>query len=445
MNPCDRRILSIALPSIVSNITVPLLGLVDVSIVGHLGASAYIGAIAIGTMVFNVVYWLFGFLRMGTSGMTSQALGRRDLTLVVSLLVRSVALGMAASFLLLVLQRQVFHVALVLIAPGADVTAMVERYFSICIWGVPAMLGLYGLSGWFIGMQNTRFPMMVSIVQNVVNIAASMLLVFGCGWKIEGVATGTLVAQYCGFFMGLWLLMKYYRRLGAYVCWEGMFCLRELLRFFSVNRDLFLRTLFLVVVNFAFLRMGVSYGADILAANTLLMQFFTLFSYIIDGFAYAGEALCGKYKGADNVAAFRQTVRRLFLWGGLLAVVYTLAYVSGGRWFLSLLTDNPVVVAVAGEYLPWAIAVPVAGMAAFVWDGVFVGTTSTRGMLVASAGAAALFFLCDTVFSPGMGNHALWLSMIVYLAARGVIQTFIYHYGLFDFDGRLSCMISKGL
>lgn len=213
MKPRDRQILQIALPSIVSNITVPLLGPIDVAIVGHLGSPAYIGAIAVGGMLFNIIYWIFGFLRMGTSGMTSQAFGKRDLPEVVRLLLRSVGIGLAVAFCLILLQTPIRQGAFLLIHPTDEVREMATLYFHICIWGAPAMLGLYGLTGWFIGMQNSRIPMYIAITQNVVNIIASLGLVYLCGMKVEGVALGTLIAQYAGFLMGIALWMHNYGRL----------------------------------------------------------------------------------------------------------------------------------------------------------------------------------------------------------------------------------------
>ena len=213
----DRQILQIALPSIVSNITVPLLGLIDVAIVGHLGSPAYIGAIAVGGMLFNIIYWIFGFLRMGTSGMTSQAFGKRDLTEVVCLLMRSVGIGLAVAFCLIALQIPIRQGAFLLIHPTDEVRILATLYFHICIWGAPAMLGLYGLTGWFIGMQNSRIPMYIAITQNIVNIIASLSLVYLCGMKVEGVALGTLIAQYAGLFMGLALWWKHYGKLKRFL------------------------------------------------------------------------------------------------------------------------------------------------------------------------------------------------------------------------------------
>ena len=426
MKHIDRQILNIALPSIVSNITVPLLGLVDVAIVGHMGDAVYIGAIAVGSMIFNVIYWIFGFLRMGTSGMTSQSFGRRDLPEVVRLLLRSLAVGLAVAVMIILFRRPLLSLALAVVSPSPDIAAYVRIYFGICVWGAPAMLCLYGMTGWFIGMQNTRIPMFISIMQNVVNIVASLSLVYACGMKVDGVALGTLIAQYAGLFAALVFLIIGYRRLRNHYSSSGLFAFQAMRSFFSVNRDIFIRTLFIVAVNLFFLSAGASHGTVVLAVNTLLMQLFTLFSYVMDGFAYAGEALCGRYYGARNVQMFRSTVRRLFMWGVILAAVYTVVYMSGGSAFLSLLTDDSTVIASSAAYFPWAVAIPAAGMAAFVWDGVFIGVTATRGMMLSSIFAALLFFVIYMSLRAVWGNHALWFAFIVYLASRGIVQTLLF-------------------
>ncbi|MDO5525591.1 MAG: MATE family efflux transporter [Prevotella sp.] len=426
INKHHRRILSIAVPSIVSNITVPLLGLIDIAIVGHLGNVSYIGAIAVGSMIFNLVYWIFGFLRMGASGMTSQALGSRNLTEVVRLLLRSLAVSLAIALLLIILQTPLQKIMFALIQPTADIAPLSSTYYYIVIWGAPAMLGLYGLTGWYIGMQNTRIPMLVSIIQNITNIIASLTLVAGLGMGFRGVAFGTVIAQYTGFFVALALLLRYYGRLGKYIELGGLFARSAMTRFFSVNGDIFMRTLFLVAVNLFFTSAGARQGAVILAVNTVLMQLYLLFSYFMDGFAYAGEAICGHYYGAGNNAAVRATVRRLFLWGAVVVAVFTAVYALGGEGFLHLLTDDNTVIAASGEYFPWALAVPLAGVAAFVWDGVFIGLTATRGMLVSSVIAAVAFFSTYFLLQPSLGNHALWLAQIIYLSMRGIIQSVIF-------------------
>ena len=425
MTAADRQILRIALPSIVSNITVPLLGLVDVAIVGHLGSPAYIGAIAVGGLMFNIIYWLFAFLRMGTSGLTAQALGRRDLTEAVCLLLRSLLIAGAVALALLALQVPIRQTAFLLIRPTGEVARWAATYFHICIWGAPAMLGLYGLTGWYLGMQNSRIPMLVAITQNVVNIAASLSFVYFGGMKVEGVALGTLVAQWAGLLMGLALWLASYGRLRKYVrqAWRRVWQREALARFFSVNRDIFLRTLCLVAVTLFFTSAGAAQGDVVLAVNTLLMQLFTLFSYVMDGFAYAGEALSGRHIGARNLPAFRLTVRRLFLWGAGMAAAFTLLYALGGEAFLGLLTDEREVIAASQSYFYWAIAIPAAGVAAFTWDGIFIGATATRGMLASMAVAAACFFALYFGLRESLGNHALWLAFIAYLATRGIVLT----------------------
>ena len=426
MNQCDRKILKIALPAIVTNITVPLLGLVDTAIVGHMGAAAYIGAIAVGSMIFNLVYWVFAFLRMGTSGMTAQAWGRRDMKEVVQLLMRSATVSLTISLILLILQYPLRELMFFFIGPTADVRLLATDYYNIVIWGAPAMLGLYSMSGWFIGMQNTRIPMVISIMQNVVNIMVSLWLVYGLDMKVEGVAFGTIIAQYTGLFVAIGLWMHYYRRLLRRGILLVKDCLSDWLSFFRVNRDIFLRTLFLVAVNLYFTSAGARQGAVILAVNTLLMQLFLFFSYFIDGFAYAGEALGGKYWGAQNRPAFREVVNRLFVWGGIMVFLFTTVYVLGGMPFLRLLTDEPHVVEASRDYVWWAYLIPLAGVVAFVWDGVFIGITATRGMLMSSCIAAIVFFAGCMLLMGMIGNHGLWLSMILYLVVRGIVQTIIY-------------------
>lgn len=425
----NKKILQLALPSIVSNITVPLLGLVDVAIVGHLGAASYIGAIAVGGMLFNIIYWLFGFLRMGTSGMTSQALGRRDLREVARVLYRSVGVGLLVSVALILFQYPIREIAFSLLDTTEEVERLAMLYFNICIWGAPAVLGLYGFSGWFIGMQNSRFPMFIAITQNIVNIAASLIFVFVFGMKVEGVATGTLIAQYGGFLMSVSLWFVFYRkRLHVSVGWQEVLDRVAMRRFFRVNSDIFFRTLCLVAVTTFFTSTGAKQGDVVLAVNTLLMQLFTLFSYIMDGFAYAGEALAGRYIGARNDQSFGRMIRLLFGWGVGLSLAFTLLYGIGGKDFLSLLTNDRVVIQEAGVYFYWVLAVPFAGFAAFLWDGILIGATATRLMLYSMGVASGAFFLIYILFFGMMGNHALWMAFLAYLSLRGIVQGMLWHY-----------------
>lgn len=423
MNKMNKKILQLAIPSIISNITVPLLGLIDVTIVGHLGSAAYIGAIAVGGLLFNIIYWSFGFLRMGTSGLTSQAYGKRDLDEVVRILVRAVSVGLFIAALLFVFQYPIEKIAFYLLDTSEEVRSLASVYFRICIWGAPAVLGLYGFVGWFIGMQNSRFPMFIAITQNILNIIFSLVLVFGFHLKVEGVAFGTLLAQYGGLLMAFVLWLRYYKKLRVRICIKQSLELRAMRRFFSVNGDIFLRTLCLIAVTTFFTSTGAKQGDVVLAVNTLLMQLFTLFSYIMDGFAYAGEALSGRYAGAGNMTSLRRAVRTLFYWGTGLAFFFTLLYGMGGEGFLSLLTNNQDVIEEANTYFYWVLAIPFAGFAAFLWDGVCIGVTATRSMLYSMFVAMAGFFLVYFVFQTNMGNHALWMAFLIYLSLRGLLLT----------------------
>lgn len=419
----NRRILHLAIPSIVSNITVPLLGLVDVTIMGHLGATAYIGAIAVGGLLFNILYWNFGFLRMGTSGLTSQAYGRKDKEAEIRVLVQAVSVGLFSALAMLILQYPIERLAFRLLDTSAEVEQYAVTYFRICIWGAPAVLAQYGFTGWFIGMQNSRYPMYIAIVMNVINIVCSSCFVFLFGMKVEGVALGTVVAQYSGVIMAWWLWFYNYKELRGRITFKGSLQLIAMRRFFTVNRDIFLRTLCLIGVTTFFTSTGARQGDVILAVNTLLMQLFTLFSYIMDGFAYAGEALSGRYVGACNLVQLKRAVKALFCWGVGLSLVFTLLYGIGGENFLGLLTNDTVVIETAGRYFYWVLAIPLAGFAAFLWDGILIGATATRFMLWAMFVASGSFFVIYYCFSGATNNHTLWLAFLVYLALRGIMQT----------------------
>ena len=440
-----RRIINLALPSIVSNITVPLLGLVDTAITGHMGEARYIGAIAVGSMLFNIMYWLFAFLRMGTGGMTAQAYGRKDFDEADLTGLRAICISSLIGLAIIVLQYPLLHLAMWFIAPDENITQLVYSYCYICIWGAPASLGLFALNGWFVGMQNTKIPMIISITQNVVNILVSLLLVYCLGMKIEGVALGTLIAQWAGFFMGSFFFVKkssrltgIRRRLLAYRPNHqhpspnthhpsAIFEPSAMKAFFTVNRDIFLRTLFLVSVNLYFVVAGAKGGEIVLAVNTLLMQLFILYSYIMDGFAYAAEALCGRFYGAGDNISLKETIRKVFYWSMGLTAIYSIVYGVGGLDFLRLLTNEESVISASEEYIFWAILIPISGMVAFVWDGVFIGMTMTKGMLSGTFVAAIVFFITYFSLETTLHNHALWLAFILYLAARGATQSVYWH------------------
>ena len=434
MNKTNKEILRLALPSIVSNITVPLLGLADLTIVGHIGNENYIGAIAIGSMIFNIMYWILGFLRMGTSGMTSQAYGRKGWEEAIRVLFRALTIGVGMGVIFIICQSVIEWIMICAMNTPGSSLPLVHSYFHIVIWGAPAMLGLYGLNGWFIGMQNTKIPMLIAIVQNLINIFASLLFVFGVGWKIEGVASGTLIAQWSGFLIALFVHRglknkTFYTsptitQLSFSLFKSTLTHIEAWQRFFSVNRDIFLRTLCLVAVNLFFTSAGGKQGALILSVNTLLMTMFTLFSYFMDGFAYAGEALSGKLYGANNKSGFMQMVHSLFRFGGIMVILFTAIYTLSGKNFLHLLTDNSSVICASLPYLVWTYFIPLTGVAGFIYDGIFIGMTETKGMLITSAIAMVCFFAFYYIAKPFWENNALWIAFLLFLSLRGILQFF---------------------
>lgn len=372
--------------------------------------------------MFNMLYWVLNFLRMGSGGLTAQAYGRGDKKEAAVVLWRGLLLAAALGTAIIALSGSAGVAALHFLDADGVTAQYAARYFSIAVWGAPAVLGTYVLTGWFLGMQNSRAAMWMALWTNVVNLAVSLGLVIGTGWKIEGVATGTLTAQWAGFGLGLLMLARY--RPGRAPL-RTLFRGGGLRRYFSVNADIFLRTLCLVAVTVWFTRTGAKAGVTTLAANALLMQLFMLFSYFMDGFAYAGEAIGGRCHGAGDVPGLQAVVRTLLRWGAGLAALTAGMYLVAGRLILELLTDRPEVVAEAMHYLPWAVAVPVAGVWAFVWDGIFIGMTRTRAMLTAMAAAMAVFFGVWLLARP-MGNHGLWLAFVLYLATRGAAEWALY-------------------
>ena len=419
----DRRILRLAVPSILANITTPLLALIDTAIAGHLGSERYLAAIAVGGVMFNMLYWFFSFLRAGTSGLSAQACGAGDPSASALVLGRSLLVALTAGALMILFQEGIFKMMVWFLEAKPPVSSLASVYFHLLIWGAPAVLGNYAMAGWFLGMQNSRMMLWVSLIINVVNIVTSLTLVYLLDMGIAGIAAGTLVAQWTGFGAGF-LFLKGYRM--PRPKWADIFRWNELRRFFSVNVDVMLRTVCLIAVTLWFTRAGSVQGPLILAVNTLLMQLFLLFSYMMDGVAFAGEALVGRYVGARDMQHVHLCVKRLFVWGAAWALLFTLVYFLGGEGILDLLSDDAGVRSAAHEYFVWALTIPLAGFAAFAWDGVYIGATLTRRLLVSMAGACATFFLLYYLLVPVMHNHGLWLAFIAYLAMRGILQTLLF-------------------
>lgn len=432
----NKRILGLALPNIITNITVPLLGMVDMAIVGHLSA-AHIGAIAIGTQLFNLIYWNFGFLRMGTSGFTAQAFGAERWDEAVKILIRACAIAIAIALLIISLQWPI-SLAVPYIFEGSNhVLKLALTYFFVRIWAAPATLGLYAIKGWFIGMQDSKTPMWIAIVLNIINILASLIFVLVLKWDIFGVALGTVIANYSGLALALFFLGRKFLRFSplssfhlSLSTFKDALHWNEMQRFFKVNGDIFLRTLCLSGV-FTFITAASSHISDqILAVDALLLQFFTLFSYIMDGFAYAGESLVGRHIGARQKRHLKLAVRLLILWGLALTVVFTGLYAAFGDQFLHIFTDKEDIIAAAGSYMGWVLAIPICGFAAFLFDGIFIGATATHTMRNAMFVATAAFFavyyglkhFAGANIDERLWNNILWIAFMVFLILRGVLQ-----------------------
>lgn len=419
----DKKIFRLALPNIISNITVPLLGMIDISIAGHLGSAIYIGAIALGSNIFNMLYWNFGFLRMSSSGFTAQAYGARDFGEVMNVLLRSLVVALGLGLLIILLQIPIEKLALNFIKSGAETKENVQFYFRICVWSAPAVLAVYAFNGWFIGMQNAKTPMIIAILNNVLNIVLSFTFVFVFDMKIKGIALGTMLSQLITFAVTTTLWFKFYGRLRIYVKLNSIFNIDAIKLFSKVNSDVFIRTFMLTLVTTFFTFASSGMGDTILAVNALLMQFFMLFSYFMDGFAYAGEALTGRYIGAKNEQLLRYMIRRLFFWGFIVSAFSAVLYVFFPRQILQILTNNQEVISVATSFIFWTILIPITGFAAFLWDGIFIGATASKEMRNAMILSAMSFFVCYYSTKSFLGNNALWLSFIVYLLMRSVVQT----------------------
>lgn len=422
----NKNILRLAVPNIISNITVPLLSMVDLSIVGHLDSQNYIGAIATSSIIFNFIYWSFSFLRMGTSGFTAQSYGASNMQETSNVLLRSFAIAIIGSVLILLLQKPIFDFAFLIIKASPEVTEFAQQYFFIYVWAAPAILLMYSLSGWFVGMQDSKTPMFVAILINVINIVLSLFLVLYLKLDIKGVALASTIAQYMGVLFALLFVSFRYKHVYQKFDLSVLKKTEAFKSFFKVNSDIFIRTLLLISVTAFFTAASASSGDLVLAANALLMQFFTLFSYIMDGFAYASEALTGKYVGAKKTDVLSSLIKRLFSWGFAFVLLFTIGYYLLDDTILSLMTDKEEVIAICKKYEVWILLIPVAGFSAFLWDGVFVGAMASAKMRDSMFIAAVSFYLVYYALISFFGNNALWFSFIIYLAMRGIIQSMMY-------------------
>ena len=425
-------ILKLAIPSILANITIPLVGIVDTAIVGHLSNAAAIGGIAIGTMLFDLLYWNFGFLRIGTSGMTAQAYGAGSHGECRKILMQSLSVaGLAALFVWAI--QWLFVTAVLAVVPcSAEVAQVARSYFFVRIWAAPATLMLMAFKGWFIGMQDTKSPMAIDILVNVVNMGASYVLAVYTPLGVVGVAWGTLIAQYSGLVLAIGILALRYRDYGRLDLgeWREMLRWSEMRRMMALNGNLFVRSLCFMVVYVGFTSLASKYGDTELAVSSILMKLFMFFSYFVDGFAYAGEALVGKAFGEakGERAEVKGIVRLLFNWSIGVGLLFTVIYAIGGNECMALMTSDAEVLGAAGKYMGWLIAMPIISTLAFMWDGVYVGATAGVQIRNSMIWAAVAFVAGYVATFTWLGPQALYIAYFAHLVARVVYLTAQWKY-----------------
>ena len=471
MRPINKDILKLASPSILANITVPIVGMVDIAVAGHLTGevATMIGGIAIGTMLFDLLYWNFGFLRVGTGGLTAQACGRKDDKECARILTRALGISLAFALVLIAIQWIFVKAAFLVVDCTPEVRELASKYFYIRIWAAPATLSLMAFKGWFIGMQDSVSPMVTDFVVNGMNVLMSIVLALGIAamgsdssevleagivaggkrWLLRplgfaGIALGTVVAQYSGLLTALVLLLaKYFKRIFADFCLSelrGLFTGPETRRFFVMNTDLFVRSLCFIAIYIGFTTISAGYGDLLLAVSSIMMKLLMIFSYFTDGFAYAGEALVGKYIGAGDKLMLRQSIRWTFIWSMAIAVIFMAIYHFAGVPMLRMMTSDAAVVEQSREYLPWLLLMPVIGCAAFTWDGIYIGATASKEIRNAMLWAVVAFvavwaagmagircFGPDTVSRYNvMAMHILMAAYFAHLLARTIYLTVLY-------------------
>lgn len=431
MNSLNKEILRLALPSILANITVPIVGMVDIAVAGHLhgsellGAAAFIGGITVGSMLFDLLYWNFAFLRVGTGGLTAQAYGRGDMKECARILTRAVLLALGIAALLLALQWPFTKLAFLIVQCSHEVKELALKYFFIRIWAAPATLSLMGFRGWFIGMQDSVSSMMTDLVVNVVNIIASIVLSVGIGsWSgmgFAGIACGTLVAQYSGLAYACTKTFTRYRKpVFKGLTREDMassFRGAEMRSFMSMNRDIFIRSICFTAIYIGVTTISARYGDMMLAATSIMMKLLMIFSFFTDGFAYAGEALTGRFIGARDLAMTRKSVRYVFGWSMSIVLFFVAGYWFGSTPLLHVMTSDAEVIQSCRQFLPWLVLMPLIGCPAFTWDGIYLGATASKGVRNAMVAAAIAFF---GVWFAGIGIYGHHAAMKAGMSMAGM-------------------------
>lgn len=412
------RVLKVALPVVISNATVPILGAVDTGVVGQMGLAAPIGAVGIGAIALTAIYWIFGFLRMGTAGLAAQAEGAGDREEVTALLSRALMIGLGAGLAITALQVPLILLALQTAPASEEVEGLARSYMQIRIFGAPAAIGIYAVTGWLIAQERTRGMLMVQLWMNGLNIVLDLWFVLGLGWGVEGVAVATLIAEWSGLVLALWLCRDAVRSPG-FRNWPRVFERARMLRFASVNRDILIRSVLLRGIFMSFVFLGARFGDVTLAANHVLLQFLEITAYSMDGFAIAAETLVGQSMGARSAARVRRAALMTSFWGMVTVIVTALCFALVGGAVIDLMTTSPEVRAEARVYLPYMVAAPLVGCAAWMLDGIFIGATRSADMRNMMALSAVVYVAALWVLMPLFGNHGLWMALLISFIARG--------------------------
>lgn len=413
------RVLKIALPIVISNATVPILGAVDTGVVGQLGQAAPIGAVGIGAVILTGIYWIFGFLRMGTTGLTSQAHGAGQTGEVAALLTRALMIGLAGGVAVIALQVPIFWAAFKVAPASAEVEGLAGEYLAIRVWSAPAMIAIFGLTGWLIAQERTRAVLAIQVLMNGVNIALDLWFVLGLDWGVAGVARATVIAEWGGLALGFWFCRDAFA-VPAWRDWPRVFDPARLRVMVAVNTDILLRSLMLQVIFVSFLFLGADFGDVTLAANQVLLQFLHITAHALDGFAFAAEALVGQAFGARAAAGLRRGAVMTSIWGLVVCGLLAIGFAGFGGTIIDIMAKAPGVQTEARAYLPYMVAAPVVGLAAWMLDGVFIGATRSRDMRNMMAVSLAVYAVAAAILVPGLGNHGLWLALLISFIARGV-------------------------
>lgn len=418
-----RNIIALALPMILSNISIPLLGLVDSIVIGHLEEAWYLGGVALGSTVVMFIVSMCNFLRMSTTGLTAQAFGKQDSSAILITLAHALIIALVLSVLLLLGKHYIVELAFMLTEASDNVQQSAQAYLSIRMWGIPAALFNFAILGWLIGLQNMKAPMLLLIIANVFNICLDILFVVYLEWGVEGAAAASVIAEYAALIFGLLLVLKQWHKFSLPSKTElvqRLFVDNKLLNLLSLNRDIFIRSLCLQLT-FAFMTFkGASLGDAYIAANAVLLNFLMFISFALDGIAYAVEAMVGKAIGAKNKIAYRQSVIASLIWAGMFSLVFSIVFFIFGEQMVRMITDIASINAIAVEYLPWLVLLPFTAVWCFVFDGVFIGATRAKDMRNSMLFCVICIFLPTYVISSGLGNHALWLAMNAFMLARGL-------------------------